>query len=98
MHAPEAAPAPIWSVQRTDDLAWRAWDGDVLLYDARTGDLHYFDAATSAVLLPLLGRPCARQELVLAAAEALDVVADAEAAAMVDEILRTLRWKDLVTD
>jgi PqqD family protein of HPr-rel-A system len=90
-------PAVLWTIAAPADFAWRAWDGEVLLYDARSGDVHAFDAAAGAVLIPLFERPMRTDELACAAAAALGVAADAELEALVAETLRLLRNKEIAT-
>jgi len=77
-------------------LAWFSWDSEVVLYDERTGNIHYFDEATSTIFERIAQAPCSFGDLVSFAADQLQVVADSEMAAMVDEILMILRDKQIV--
>lgn len=39
------------------DLAWRAWDDGAVVYRATTGDTHFLDPASAAVLIALCQEP-----------------------------------------
>jgi PqqD family protein of HPr-rel-A system len=83
----------IWTVEAAQALAWRSWEGEMVLYDDRTGDIHHFDVASAAIVERLLSGPRSLQELISLAADKLQVVADSELEAMVREILRVLGEK-----
>lgn len=83
----------MWTVEQPQQFAWRSWDDEVVLYDDRTGDTHYFDAASTVVFEQLLLGPQSLRELLCLMAQRLHVIADGELEAMVENILLILREK-----
>lgn len=41
-----------------EDLAWRLWEGEVVVYAGGTGDTHYLDARTGEAFLALAREGC----------------------------------------
>jgi len=86
-----------WTVEAPQALAWFSWDTETVLYDERSGDIHYFDEAISTIFERIVQGPRSFDDLVIFAADRLQVVADSEMEAMVSEILMILRDKQVVT-
>ena len=85
----------MWTVEAPEALAWRSWDGEIVLYDDRTGDIHHFDVASTAIFEGILSEPRALRDLISLTADRLQVVTDSELEGMVREILRVLSEKRL---
>jgi hypothetical protein len=86
----------MWTVEAPQAWAWRSWDGEVMAYDDRTGDVHHFDVASAAVFETVLTEPRSLRDLVASTADRLRVVIDSELEGMVREILRVLGEKRVV--
>jgi PqqD family protein of HPr-rel-A system len=89
-------PYRMWTVEAPQELAWRSWDGEIVLYDDRTGDIHHFDVASAAIFERILLEPRSLPDLIVSTADRLQVVADDELEDMVREILRVLGEKRVV--
>ena len=50
-------PGLLWTGPASHAVAWREWDGEVVLYDDATGDTHHLDALGGEVLLTLIAHP-----------------------------------------
>jgi hypothetical protein len=83
----------VWMVEASREFSWRRWDGEIVLYDDRTGDIHHFDVAGATIFEQLLSGPRPVRDLVSLTADRLRVVGDSELAGMVWEILMALREK-----
>jgi len=86
----------MWTIEAPQALAWRSWDGEILLYDDRTGDVHHLDVASAAIFESVLTGPRSLRDLVASTADRLEVVTDSELDGMVREILRVLSQKRVV--
>jgi PqqD family protein of HPr-rel-A system len=81
---------PCWRIIARETLAWRSWDGRIVLYDERTGDTHYFDALTAEIFEDLLETPRSGAALVAVVADRLDLPCDATLAESVGTALERL--------
>jgi hypothetical protein len=69
----EEAPSPCrWRL--ADGLLWRSWDGEVVVYDDRSGDTHRLAPRTAIVFLALQS-PAAAEDSDSLDAEILDGLA-----------------------
>jgi PqqD family protein of HPr-rel-A system len=50
-------PGSLWTGPAPHAVAWREWDGEIVLYDDATGDTHHLDALGGEVLLTLMAHP-----------------------------------------
>jgi PqqD family protein of HPr-rel-A system len=48
---------PMWCPVAPDAVAWREWEGEVVLYNHATGDTHHLDPFGGSVMLSLLRHP-----------------------------------------
>jgi PqqD family protein of HPr-rel-A system len=46
--------AESWRVSDPSSLCWREWDGEIVLYDGGSGDVHHLDALASQIFETLL--------------------------------------------
>jgi hypothetical protein len=86
-----------WIIADCTSLAWRAWDDGLVIYDARSDEIHRFDGVTGEVFDELLFGRRSFTELKAALSDRLAVVADAELEQLVAEILGLLRSKNIAT-
>jgi len=63
----------IWRVVREPPLLWRAWEGEIVLYNDASGDTHHLDPLAAEIFEILLERPAGVEELAELAAQALGV-------------------------
>ena len=85
-----------WWVPDPNALEWRSWDGEVVLYDERSGEILYFDPETSAIFEMLTTAPTSLHDLTTELADELQVQADGELEGMVATIVRMLHGKHIV--
>jgi hypothetical protein len=86
-----------WAIGDCTSLAWRVWDDGLVIYDARSDEIHRFDGVTGEVFDELVLEPRSFSELKAAVSERLAVVADAELEQLVAEILGLLHSKNIAT-
>ena len=67
-----------WEIRAPPALAWRAWDGEIVVYNELTGSTHHLGALGSAVLSLLIRHPAPVEMSALldAVAENFEVPAD----------------------
>jgi PqqD family protein of HPr-rel-A system len=58
-----AAPTQFWGICRGCTLLWRNWDGEQIVYNTGSGDTHYLDFLSAAILKKLECAPAAVPEL-----------------------------------
>jgi hypothetical protein len=65
---PETQPTPpleaIWRVNRGRATSWRAWDGEMVVYDDLSGDTLKLDVIAAAAFKTLLAGPAATTAIV----------------------------------
>lgn len=71
----------------TADFAWRHWDDESVLYEARSGQTHFLTAVAAEALLALQSRPYATGELVETLAQTFDLTVSDEFAQQIDALL-----------
>ena len=71
-------------------LAWRQWDGELVVYNPVSGATHVLDIASSEVLRGLIEAPAGRDGLAGRLAALLDVDLNAETLSATDKILEDL--------
>lgn len=81
--------ASLWRATEPDALAWREWDGELVVYNDATGSTHHLSALGGDVLLTLLGHP-AGIEMGALMREIANRVEASEHSALPAEIERTL--------
>jgi len=67
-----------WRISAPQRLAWREWDGEIVVYNDLTGSTHHLGTLGSAVLSTLIQHPAplAASALVDTIAQAFEVAAD----------------------
>lgn len=72
------------------DLSWRQWDGDYVVFNPASGDTHVLDIATGEVLMRLAAGPASIEEIADRLAAFLDVDKDSGLAEAATEMVRKL--------
>ena len=72
------------------ELAWRRWEGELVVFNPLSGATHVLDVASAEVLHALMAGPTGRDDLAGRLATLLEVEAGAEARAATDKILEDL--------
>ena len=72
------------------ELAWRRWQGELVVFNPLSGATHVLDVASSEVLDALMAGPAGRDRLAERLAELLEVEPGAETRAATDKILDNL--------
>jgi PqqD family protein of HPr-rel-A system len=72
-------------------LAWRAWDGELVVFSEVSGDTHRLDLLASATFEALLNTPGTLTELISRVAEELDLAPDARLGELVSAALEKFR-------
>lgn len=73
---------------RADCLLWRAWDGELALYNDITGHTHAFNALGLEVFEALRTRPADCADVSRRIAQGMDLSCDAELSAQVELMIR----------
>jgi PqqD family protein of HPr-rel-A system len=71
-------------------LAWRQWQGELVVYNPISGATHVLDVASAEVMLALIERPADLETLGVRLAKLLDIELNAEARAATQGILENL--------
>ena len=71
-------------------MAWRQWQGELVVYNPLSGSTHVLDVASAEVLHALMARPAGRDALAGRVAALLEVELDGEVRSGTDKILENL--------
>jgi len=77
-----------WRLPDGQELRWRSWDGEYLLYHANSGDTHRLNAVGAAVLSGIAAGSVETAELVERIARELQLETNAIHEAIVDLLAR----------
>ncbi len=80
--------AECWRVSDPSWLSWREWDGEIVLYDGASGDVHRFEALAAETFEILLAAPATLPELASRVAASLELDNSPE---FVDDVARVVR-------
>lgn len=69
---------PIWRLASPEDLAWREWEGELVVYHDGSGETHRLDGLAAEIFEALLEHPSRSGELVLHIGERLGIDDTAE--------------------
>lgn len=65
-----------WAVNPLTEFHWRCWDGECVLFEARSGQTHLLDAFSATILLILERGLGCDQDLATVVAKEVEVVVD----------------------
>lgn len=65
-----------WRISTDQDLTWRQWDGDYVVYNPVSGDTHILDIVTGEILRGLATGPASEEEIARRMAAFLEVEKD----------------------
>ncbi len=90
--------APRWRAASPNDLSWRCWDDELVVFDQRTGDTHHLGTLSGSVLLALIeaGSPLAAASLMHDLLDAAEEHQGPDLALAIDNALRCLEGAGLV--
>jgi len=80
----------LWKVAGDEELVWRTWEGDCIVYHPLSGDTQLLDVSIAEVLRQVSISPRTHADLCQRLAEFLDVGDDPELAKAVTQILGKL--------
>lgn len=80
------------------DPLWRELEGEFLVYDRGSGNIHCFDGVTAELVRLLRREPRSLQEIEAQLAARLDVEADEALARYIDNALRELARREIVCE
>ncbi|MFQ5466610.1 MAG: HPr-rel-A system PqqD family peptide chaperone [Kiloniellaceae bacterium] len=72
------------------DLSWRQWDGDYVVFNPASGDTHVLDIATGEVLMRLAAGPASIEEIAECLAAFLQVDKDSDLAEAARDMVQKL--------
>jgi PqqD family protein of HPr-rel-A system len=88
------AAGTIWRL--VDGLRWRAWEGEAVAYNDRTGDTHHFADFAAWIFARLCAGPASADDLEQDAAEAVELTSGASLADTVERTLALLRRLQMI--
>lgn len=68
----------VWQLVRQPELLWRAWEGEIVVYNDASGDTHHLDPLAAEAFEALLEAPTNMAGLTSRIAESLGVEKTAE--------------------
>jgi PqqD family protein of HPr-rel-A system len=80
----------MWSVLHVQDLHWREWDREFVVYDERSGDTHRLNSLAAFVLRALGDGSQTVELLAQRASSDLSIPLDSELTSTVDTLLHQL--------
>jgi PqqD family protein of HPr-rel-A system len=90
----DADGATIWRL--VDGMRWRAWEGEAVAYNDRTGDTHHFADFAAWIFARLCAGPASAEDLERDAAESVELASGASIADTVERTLALLRRLEMI--
>ena len=85
-----------WRISDNTSLSWRAWDGDIVLYDSASGDVHRLEALAAESFEILLATPATLDDLADSVAASLEIERTRELVDAIEGIVRQLHMSGLL--
>ena len=79
-----------WAIAEPSELAWREWEGEIVLYDCRAGDVHRLEGVAAELFDTLLAGPADLESLIAQVSTALAIERSAELAGAIESAVRDL--------
>ena len=79
-----------WAIADHAALTWREWDGEFVIYDDRSGQVHRLEGLAAEIFETLLAAPADRAGLAIQVTTALEVEQTPEISDAIDTVLREL--------
>ena len=89
-------PDALWQSDEQPEVSWRCWDGEIVIYDDRSGDTMKLDIIMSEIFRLVLQRPATGSAITSHLAATFDLPADARLRRITDRALRRLREAALI--
>lgn len=90
----DADGATIWRL--VDGMRWRAWEGEAVAYNDRTGDTHHFAEFAAWIFARLCDGPASAEDLERDASESVELASGASIADTVERTLALLRRLEMI--
>jgi PqqD family protein of HPr-rel-A system len=90
----DADGATIWRL--VDGMRWRAWEGEAVAYNDRTGDTHHFADFAAWIFARLCASSASAEDLERDAAESVELASGASIADTVERTLALLRRLEMI--
>jgi PqqD family protein of HPr-rel-A system len=85
-----------WRIAAPAQLSWRSWEGEIVLYNDRSGNTHHLEAVAAEAFEALLAAPADQTELAGRVAASLEIPVDGELLDVIGSIVKRLRTFDLI--
>ncbi len=86
----------IWHIPADQEIFWRHWEGDYVIFNSLSGETHILDIASGKVLRRIMNGPSTTEDIRSEIGDFLEVRNDSELACAVDKILNSLEDAGLV--
>ena len=86
----------VWRIAARQDILWRNWDGDYVVFGSLSGETHILDIVSGKALERIMERPSSVPEIRSDIADFLEVENDEELASAVAKILQRLEDAALI--
>ncbi len=94
--SPMPADTQRFAVPDPDQLRWRRWDEETIVYHVPSGETHLLNELSAAALESLSHRPASADELAKRLAEALDLEVDATLRDQLAQLLEQFDERGLI--
>jgi PqqD family protein of HPr-rel-A system len=79
-----------WAVPSANQLSWRVWDDEFLVYNAASGQTHHLNLLAGEALRSLEVEPAETRELVGRLADRFEIAEDSPPLRMIDRLIHEL--------
>ena len=86
----------IWRIPADQEILWRHWEGDYVIFNSLSGETHILDIVSGKVLKRIMNGPSTTEDIRSEIGDFLEVRNDSELARAVDKILNGLEDTGLV--
>src|SRR4029077_16871308 len=79
-----------WTVPKQNELAWRVWDDEFLVYNTASGQTHHLNLLAGGALRSIEFGPAQTRELVSRLAKQCEIAEDSPPLQMIDRLIHEL--------